>query len=203
MGCREHAQARARPWRAALRRRDHPRRVPAIRREGRRPGAAIPEGPRRRAQRWRTRSRSCGGSRNATRSITGWTSATPQSWPPPRCPTGTSPTAGSRTRQSILWTRPPAGSAWRSIPSPSPWIGIERRLIQLKIEREALRQGERRRLARASRQTRVGHRRERSGSSPTSKRSGRPRRRRCRGYTARQGGAGARSDGARDGPARR
>ncbi len=47
----EHAQAHARPRRAALRRRDDPQRVPEAHREGRRPRAALPAGLRRRAER--------------------------------------------------------------------------------------------------------------------------------------------------------
>ena len=45
----QHAQARARARRAALRRRDDARRVPQVRREGRRARAPLPEGARRRA----------------------------------------------------------------------------------------------------------------------------------------------------------
>ena len=58
-GRRQHAQARAGARRTALHRRDHAGRVPQVRGEGRRAGAPLPEGVRRRAQRWRTPSRSC------------------------------------------------------------------------------------------------------------------------------------------------
>ncbi len=53
-GCdrrRQHAQADARPRRAAHGRRDHARRVPRAHREGRGPGTAVPAGARRRAVR--------------------------------------------------------------------------------------------------------------------------------------------------------
>ena len=46
---RQPAQADARPWRAAGGRRDHARRVPQAHREGRRAGASLPAGVRRRA----------------------------------------------------------------------------------------------------------------------------------------------------------
>ena len=58
-GCLEPAEAGAGARRAALRRRDHARRVPQICREGRGAGAALPARLRRRAERSRTRSRSC------------------------------------------------------------------------------------------------------------------------------------------------
>ena len=69
-GRRQHAQADARPRRAALHRRHHPRRVPQARREGRRPRAPLPAGDGRRARRSRTPSRSCAASRSASRSTT-------------------------------------------------------------------------------------------------------------------------------------
>ena len=52
-GRRQHAQADARPRRAADGRRDHARRVPRAHREGRRARAAVPAGVRRRAERGR------------------------------------------------------------------------------------------------------------------------------------------------------
>ena len=48
-GRRQHAEARARARRTALRRRDDARRIPQVRREGRRAGAPLPEGAGRRA----------------------------------------------------------------------------------------------------------------------------------------------------------
>ena len=48
---RQHAQAGAGARRAALHRRDHARRIPQVHREGRRARAALPEDPRRRAER--------------------------------------------------------------------------------------------------------------------------------------------------------
>jgi ATP-dependent Clp protease ATP-binding subunit ClpB len=48
---RQHAQAGPGPRRAALHRRHHPGRVPQVHREGRRPGAPLPEGAGGRAQR--------------------------------------------------------------------------------------------------------------------------------------------------------
>ena len=55
------AQADARARRTARRRRDHARRVHQVHREGRRARAPLPAGDRRRAERRRTRSRSCAG----------------------------------------------------------------------------------------------------------------------------------------------
>ena len=52
------------------------------------------------SRRSRTRSRSCAGSRNATRSTTACASRTRRSSPRPRCPTATSPTASCPTRRS-------------------------------------------------------------------------------------------------------
>jgi ATP-dependent Clp protease ATP-binding subunit ClpB len=49
---------------------------------------------------WLTRSRSCAGSRSATRSTTGCGSQTPRSSPPPPSRSATSPTASSPTRRS-------------------------------------------------------------------------------------------------------
>ena len=59
-GRRQHAQADAGPRRAPADRRHHPRRVPQVHREGRRPGAALPAGVRGASRRWRTPSPSCG-----------------------------------------------------------------------------------------------------------------------------------------------
>ena len=78
----------------------------------------------------RTRSRSCAGSRAATRRTTRCRSRTRRWSPRPRCPTGTSPRGSSRTRPSTWSTSPPPGSGWRSTPSRSrstscgaPWTG--------------------------------------------------------------------------------
>ena len=69
-GRRQHAQADAGPRRAAHGRRDHARRVPRAHREGPGAGAPVPAGLRRRAVASRTPSRSCAGSRSATRRTT-------------------------------------------------------------------------------------------------------------------------------------
>ena len=99
-GRQQHAQADAGPRRAALHRRDHAGRVSQVHRKGRRPGAALPAGARRRAHRSRTRSASCAGSRNATRCTTACASRTARASPPPRCRIATSPTASCPTRRS-------------------------------------------------------------------------------------------------------
>ena len=57
----EHAEAEARPGRAAGHRRDHPRRVPEVHREGRGPGAPVPARDGRASRAWRRPSPSCGG----------------------------------------------------------------------------------------------------------------------------------------------
>jgi ATP-dependent Clp protease ATP-binding subunit ClpB len=52
------------------------------------------------SRRWRTRSRSCAGSRRSTRCTMACASPMPRSWPPRRCPTAISPTASCPTRRS-------------------------------------------------------------------------------------------------------
>ena len=61
-----------------------------------------------------TRSRSCAGSRSATRRTTASASATRRSSPRPCSPTATSPTASCRTRRSTSSTRRRRACAWRS-----------------------------------------------------------------------------------------
>ncbi len=97
---RQHAQARARARRAALRRRDHARRVPQVHREGRRAGAPLPEGPGRTSRRSRRPSRSCAACRRSTSCTTASRSPTRPSSPRPSCRTATSPTASCPTRRS-------------------------------------------------------------------------------------------------------
>ena len=99
-GRRQHAQADAGPRRAADGRRDHAGRVPRAHREGPGAGAPLPAGAGRRADASRTPSRSCAGSRAATRRTTRCRSPTPRWSPRPRCPTATSPPASCRTRPS-------------------------------------------------------------------------------------------------------
>jgi hypothetical protein len=69
-----------------------------------------------RPPRWRRPSRSCGGSRSATRCTTGCGSATTPSLPPPASRTATSGGASSRTRPSTWSTRRGAACASRSTP---------------------------------------------------------------------------------------
>ena len=71
------------------------------------------------SRRPRTRSRSCAGSRSATRRTTASASATRRSSPRRCSPTATSPTASCPTRRSTSSTRRPAGCGWRSTPRRS------------------------------------------------------------------------------------
>ncbi len=99
-GRRQHAQARAGARRAALHRRDHARRIPPVRREGRRAGAPLPEGVRRRAERGghhRHPARAEGEVRRAPRRGDHRSGASSR---PPRCRIATSPTASCPTRPS-------------------------------------------------------------------------------------------------------
>ena len=118
-GRRQHAQADAGPRRAADGRRDHAGRVPRAHREGPGAGAPLPAGAGRRADRSRTPSASCAGSRSATRRTTACGSPTPRWSPPPRCPTATSPPGSCPTRPSTWSTRPRPGCGWRSTPGRS------------------------------------------------------------------------------------
>ena len=99
-GRRQHAQADAGARSAAHDRGHHPRRVPQVHREGRRARAPLPAGVRGPAHRSRTPSPSCAASRSATRSTTACASRTRRWWPPPCCPTATSPGASCPTRPS-------------------------------------------------------------------------------------------------------
>ena len=101
----QHAQADARPRRAAADRRHDARRVPRADREGPRARAPLPAGHGRRADASRTRSRSCAGSRAATRRTTRFRSPTRRWSPPRRCPTATSPRGSCPTRRSTSSTR--------------------------------------------------------------------------------------------------
>jgi ATP-dependent Clp protease ATP-binding subunit ClpB len=67
----------------------------------------------------RTPSPSCAASRAGTRPTTRCRSRTARWWPPPPCPTGTSPPASCPTRPSTSSTRPPRACAWRSTRPPS------------------------------------------------------------------------------------
>ena len=103
----EHAQARPRARRAARHRRHDARRVPQAHREGPRPRAPLPAGPRGRAVGRGHRSRSSAACRSATRSTTASRSPTRRSSRPPSSRTATSPTASSPTRRSTSSTRRP------------------------------------------------------------------------------------------------
>ena len=96
----EHAQAGARPRRAARDRRDHARRVPQEHRE--RPGAraALPARLRSRAHRRRDDRDPARAARTATRRSTACGSPTRRSSPRPSSPTATSATASCPTRRS-------------------------------------------------------------------------------------------------------
>ena len=96
----QHPQADAGPRRAADHRRHHARRVPQVRGEGRRAGAPFPADPGRRADAWRTPSRSSRACATGTRRTTGSPSPTRRWSPRPRWPTATSPTGSCRTRRS-------------------------------------------------------------------------------------------------------
>jgi ATP-dependent Clp protease ATP-binding subunit ClpB len=134
----EPAQADARPRRAAHDRRDDARRVPQAHREGRAPGAALPAGLRRPADR---RGDDLDPARPA-RALRG----------PPRrpdhrfalvarrrCRIATSPSASCRTRRSTSSTRRRRGLRMEIDSMPIELDELERRRIQLEIEREALR----------------------------------------------------------------
>ena len=88
------------PAASCARWRHHARRVPQAHREGRRARAPLPARVRRRALRGGHRSRSCAGSRSATRSTTACASRTRPSWPRRCSRTATSPTASCPTRPS-------------------------------------------------------------------------------------------------------
>ena len=115
-GRRQHAQAHAGPRRAAPDRRDHAGRVPREHRKGPRPGAPVPAGLRRRAQRGGHHRHSARPQGTLRGPPQGRPSPTPPSSRPRRSPTGTSPAGSCRTRRSTSWTRPRPGCAWKSIP---------------------------------------------------------------------------------------
>ena len=95
-----HPQADAGPRRAADDRRDHARRVPQVRREGRRAGAPLPADPGGRADASRTPSRSSRVCATGTRRTTGSRSPTRRWSRRPPWPTATSTTGSCRTRRS-------------------------------------------------------------------------------------------------------
>ena len=137
-GRRQHAQAHARPRRAAPGRRHDARRVPRAHREGRRARAALPAGVRRRAERGGHRrhpARPEGALRGAPQ---GRRSPTPRSSPPPRCRTATSPAASCPTRPSTWSTRPLPGCAWRSTPRRWRSTTLRRQVDRLQMEEMAL-----------------------------------------------------------------
>ena len=138
-GRRQHAEAGARPRRAALHRRDHARRVPQAHREGRGARAPVPAGHRRRAERRVDRSRSCAACRSATSCITA-----------SRSPTRAIVAAAELSHRYItdrflpdkaidLIDEAAARIKMEIDSKPEVMDRLDRRLIQLKIEREAVR----------------------------------------------------------------
>jgi ATP-dependent Clp protease ATP-binding subunit ClpB len=97
---RQHAQARAGARRAALHRRHHARRIPQVRREGRRARAPLPESAGGRAERGSHHRHPARPAGESTRCTTASRSPTRRSSPRPSFPTATSPTASCPTRRS-------------------------------------------------------------------------------------------------------
>ena len=112
----EHAEAGPRARGAPVHRRDHARRVPEARREGRGASSGGSSPSSSRSPPSRTPSRSSAGSRTSTRSTTRSGSRTRRWWRRPSSPTGTSPTGSCPTRPSTSSTRRPRGSGSRSTP---------------------------------------------------------------------------------------
>ena len=134
----EHAEADARPRRAARGRRDDARRVPQAHREGRRRSSGASSRCSSASPRSPTRSRSCAGSRSATRRTTVSASATRRSSPRRCSPTATSPTASCPTRRSTSSTRRASRLRMEIDSSPVELDEAERRVRQLEIELAAM-----------------------------------------------------------------
>ena len=110
----EHAEADARPRRAAHDRRDHARRVPQAHRKGRGARTPLPAGRRRRADRRGHDQHSARACASATRSTTACGSRTPRSWRRRCCRIATSPTGSCPTRRSTSSTKRRRSCGWRS-----------------------------------------------------------------------------------------
>ena len=120
-GRRQHAQADAGPRRAAHDRRDHTGRVPQAGRERRRPGAPVPAGPGRRADRGRHGLDPARTAR-AVRGLPRRHGSRTARWSPrPTSATATSPTGSCRTRRSTWSTRPAPGCVPRSTRCRPSW----------------------------------------------------------------------------------
>ncbi len=188
-GRRQPAQADARPRRAALHRRHHPRRVPQAHREGRRPRAPLPAGAGRRRRASRTPSRSCAGSRSASRCTTACASRTTRWWRRRRCRNRYITDRFLPDKAIDLVDEACAMIRTEIDSMPAELDEVTRRVMQLEIEEAALKKEKDKRQQGAARGAAQGARRPARRRPTACAPSGRPRR-----QAIEQGAGAARAD---------